>query len=75
MSIDLAVITPASSFETSSNAENSASNELTDVLIRLTSAALSGSLVRSVSAAENNPSACSGCRRSWLAAARKRDFE
>ena len=52
----------------SSSSENRPSSASTDSLMLLTSCATSGSWVRWRSASANRPIACSGWRRSWLAA-------
>ena len=54
----------------SSSSENRPSSASTDSLTLLTSCATSGSWVRCRSASANRPIACSGWRRSWLAAAK-----
>ena len=54
----------------SSSSENRPSSASTDSLMLLTSCATSGSWLRARSASANRPIACSGWRRSWLAAAK-----
>ena len=66
--------TPASSLEMSSRALNSSFMDSMAASIRATSRARSAGSVWSPSCAANRFKACSGWRRSWLAAARKRDL-
>ena len=61
---------PASSFDMSSSSLKSTSSASTDVLMLATRPLTPGSRARSDSAAAISPSACSGWRRSWFAAAK-----
>jgi hypothetical protein len=70
----LASMTPASSREMSSNALNSSSIEAVASSIWPTRSATSGCRLRAFNADTNSDSACIGWRRSWLAAAKNRDF-
>ena len=71
----LAVMAPASSFEMSSSALNSSFMLATAVSMRTARRSRSAGSFSERSCAANRFSACSGWRRSWLAAARKRDFD
>ena len=61
---------PVSMRVMSSSSENRPSSASTDSLMLFTSGATSGSWVRWRSASANRPIACSGWRKSWLAAAK-----
>ena len=61
---------PVSMRVMSSSSENSPSSASTDALMLLTSSITPASWLRWRSASANRPSACSGWRRSWLAAAK-----
>ncbi len=69
-----ASMVPASSREMSSRALKSSSIAAVEASMLSIRVSDSGCWLRAFSAATNSDSACSGCRRSWLAAAKKRDL-
>src|SRR5262249_121725 len=70
----LGVSTPASSLEMSKSALNSSFIAESAASMRATIRLRSPARIRPCNCAMKSPNACNGCRKSWLAAAKKRDF-